>query len=226
MTRALFHADARLIGVVAYAMPPLVIVGFVLLGLVVGDVPRMLVGGLEAGVPLAAALAVSSIVASEPALELQLSGPRGFRPAALRRIAALTAWCAAVSAVAWTLALVTGLADAWRPAVDPLTSQLTWASSLAVFVGAGMLLPLALGSRSTAAGTLGLAWILAFTFHVPWIEAAGWRLGFPFFTVFAPAVPDWLPNRLALLGIGAAAVALATVFLGAGERLLRAEEAA
>jgi hypothetical protein len=218
--------EARLLGRAAYAVPPLVLLGFAALGLIVGrGEARVVTAGLEAGVPLAAGIAAASLVAGEPALELQLGMPGGYRPAALRRLAILFGWTSIVSFVGWLVADAAGLVAAWGPDVGSAAAQLTWLAPLAFFTAAGALAAIVLRGRAASAGLLGTLWVAGLVLKDP-IAATPWlHAWYPFMTTFEPRTPDWVVTRLVLLVVAAILTASLAVCLRAGEWLLASEDA-
>ncbi len=222
--RELVGLEARLLGRAAYAVPALVLIGFAALGLVVGrGEARVVTAALEAGVPLAAGIAAASLVATEPALELQLGMPGGYRPAALRRLAILFVWASLVSFAGWLAADMAGLLAAWGPDVGPAAAQLTWLAPLAFFVAAGALAAVVLRARAAAAGLIGTLWVAGLVLPVaatPWLRA--W---YPFMTIFDPRTPDWLVTRLVLLLVAGTLILILARCLRAGEWLLASEDA-
>ncbi len=225
MRTELLRLEARLVGLAAYAAPPLILIAFAALGVIARREGNMVVAGLETAVPLATGIAAASMVSQEPSLELQLGMPGGYRPAALRRLAILFAWSSLVSLAGWAVGNAAGLVPVWGPIGGPVAAQLTWLAPLAFFIAAGALAAIVLRARATAIGLLAFLWVAGHIFHgavasVPWLHA--WV---PFLTTYAPDDPQWLPTRLALVAVAGVAVAGLTLSLRAGEWLLASEDA-
>lgn len=222
---ALLRRDASLVGMAAYVAPPLALLGFAGLGVLAPEPARLAMAGLETGVPLAAGIVAASVVATDPALELQLSVPGGFRPAAVRRLAAIVAWAGVVSAIPWGVGAATGLLGERMPTAGAVTAHLAWLAPLVAFTAAGALLALVARSRAFAAAVLSIFWVIGHAAHglfedTPWLRA--W---YPFLTTYAPHEADWLVTRLTLLGIGLAAAVALWLGLTASEWILGSEDA-
>jgi hypothetical protein len=207
-----------------YLAAPVTLLGFAALGVLFGSTARLVVAGLETGVPLAAGLATASLLAAEPALELQLSVKGGVRPAIVVRAAALFTWSALCSATALLLAQLSGLFGDRLPSVGPVLLQLLWLAPLAAFIVAGILLAVAFRSRAMASGALMTFWVAGHSFHDVFVSSPPLRAWYPFLTVYAGDAPDWVATRLTLLGLAAVSAAVAAAWLGAGEWLLAAED--
>lgn len=223
-TLARVRLDALLVGRAPYIVPPLVLGAVVLLTLITPDDARLATASIEAIVPLVAGLVTASLLATERSLELQLSTPRGFRPAALRRLGLVFGYAAAFSMAGWLAFSALGLTRGWQPPVGPLAAQLIWLPSLAAFTVGGALVGVALRSRTGAASAVALFWLAGLFFKDVFETTAPLRSVFPFLTTFEPAAADWLATRLAMLGIAGAAALVLAVWLGAGEWLLGGED--
>ncbi len=216
--------DAALNGKAAYLVAPGVVLAAAAVGLLFRDSARLITAALETAVPLVAGIFAASLLASEPSLELQLSTPRGFRPAALRRLAILIGWTAGVCLVGWWIADLAGALSGWRPPVGALESQLLWLPSLAAYSIGGSLLAVALRSRSSAVSAIALFWVASHAFHdvmttTPWL-----RVWYPFLTTYEPGASDWAITRLVLLAAALVATVALVAWLGAGEWLLSGED--
>lgn len=171
------------------------------------SVSRMLAAYLEAGLPLAAALATANIVTDDPALDLHLSLKTGYLTTVLRRLGALVGLSAALAALWTSTMFLLGLWGPWVP--EPYwRGQLVWLSPLLFFVTLGCVLAVLLRSRSAAGAVLGGYWLGSMLFK-DYLFAIGWLKPFyPFATLRAPGAGFWLGNRLALI-LTAAALFLA-----------------
>lgn len=218
MKLALIHYELRGLRWTALAMPAGVLLGFAslaglmhLLGAADQQVARMLVAAIEAGLPLAAGVAVAGIAVDDPAIALQLTLPTSYRTTLARRFALLVAWTGSW-AVGWTAVLhLTGLWGRWAP--EPfLLGQLVWLAPLLWLVAAGATLALLSGSRAAAGAILGGLWVIEHLFRELFLTSEWLRLAFLFATIYAPGTNFWLSNRVALIG--------AAVVLAIGARLL------
>ena len=216
--------EAMLGGRWSYLAAPLALAGFAALGVLFGSTGRMITAGLETGVPLAAGLAAASMLASEPALELQLAIPGGVRPAILIRVGAVFGWSALVSAIAWLAADLSGAFASRVPAGGPVVAQLTWLAPLAGFTVAGALLAVAFRSRAMASGSLMAFWVAGHAFHDAFESEPLLRSWYPFLTTYAVDASDWAATRLVLVGLTTATLVGLGACLGAGEWLLASED--
>jgi hypothetical protein len=215
---------AGLIGNAAYIVPPAVLLAAVGLGLIIPDNARLLTAALESAVALVVGIFAASALASEPALELQLSMPGGFRPAAFRRLLILCAWSAVVSFLAWWILDVTGALAGWRPRADALESQLVWLPSLVAYAVGGWLLAIVLRSRSSAVSAVALFWVASHFFNDVFVTTPWLRVWFPFLTSYEPMASDWATTKLVLLVAALVAIVPLAVLLGANEWLLGGED--
>lgn len=200
--------ELRRLGRVGLALPVLIALPFVAMAAVVyfsgggeSAIERLLAAYLELGLPLAAGLIASQIIADDPAVDLQLSLRTNYRTTVLRRLALSVGW-AALFAAAWTAALsATGLL--WEQLPESLLlGGLTWAAPLLFFVGAGALLALVFKSHTASVAILGGLWVVEAAFPTL-VVARDWLLPFYLFaTVRIPGAGTefWLSNRLTLLG--------------------------
>jgi hypothetical protein len=207
--------ELRRLGRVGLLLPALTAVPFALFAAFMqlsGSEPpqlsRMLAAYLEAGLPLAAGLAAASVVAEDPALDLQLSFETRYRTTVLRRLGALLS-ISALCAVLWSSALrLSGLWGAWVR--EPFVwGQLVWLSPLLFCAALGAVLALLLRGRTAAGAVLGGLWLVQMLFAGHFLTNGWLRPFYLFATLRAPGADFWLDNRLALVG---AAVALLAVF--------------
>lgn len=206
--------EIRHLGWLSFALPCLVLLlctGLAALATVLGgsreQAARLLVAGLEMGLPYAAGIAAATVITRDPAIALQLSSPTGARRTIGRRIGLLTGWMALL-ALATTLVLYAlGPWQPWVP-VGLLPGQLVWLAPLAWFTGAGLVLGLVLGSQTTASALLSGLWVFTAISASVMLAIPVLRLEYPFLTTVAPGVDFWLANRVVVLatGIGLAAL--------------------
>lgn len=220
--------EARALGWLGLAMPPLVLVVFGGLAWLVGaaDAPagrvgRVVTAGLELGLPLAAGFVAATLIAEEDAVELHLSLPTRYPVTVVRRLGLLTAWSGGVALLAAVAAEAAGL---WEVPGSFLVGQLGWLAPLLWFVAVGAALALLLGGRAASAALLGGVWAIQNLF-AGFFEESGWlRPLFLFATTYAPGADFWLANRLSLIGIAALAAVGGWLLLHGGEALLAGED--
>lgn len=223
--------EIRHLGWLSFALPCLVLLLFAglaalvaLLGAPREQVARLLVAGLEMGLPYAAGIAAAAVITRDPAIVLQLSTPTGARRTIGRRIGLLTAWVALL-ALATTLALAAlGLWQQWVP-VGLWPGQLVWLAPLAWFTGAGLVLGLLLGSQTTASALLSGLWVFTAIAATVALGIPGLRLEYLFLTTVAPDADFWLANRMVVLATGIALAALAGVLSTMSQLHARGEAA-
>jgi hypothetical protein len=216
--------DAGLLGKAAYFVAPGVVLAAAGFGLLFRDSARLITAALETAVPLVVGIFAASVLASEPALELQLSTPYGFRPAALRRLSILFGWSAAVCLAGWWIADATGALAGWRPPADAVESQLLWLPSLAAYAVGGCLLAVVLRSRSAAVSAVALFWVGGHAFHDVFTTTPWLRFWYPFMTTYEATASDWATVRILLLAAAAVAIVPLAAMLGVGEWLIGGED--
>jgi hypothetical protein len=223
--------EIRHLGWLSFALPCLVLLLFAglaalvtLLGAPREQAARLLVAGLEMGLPYAAGIAAAAVITRDPAVALQLSSPTGARRTIGRRIGLLTGWMALL-ALATTLALgALGLWQQWVP-VGLWPGQLVWLAPLAWFTGAGLVLGLVLGSQTTASALLSGLWVFTAMSAGVVLAIPVLRLEYLFLTTVAPDVDFWLANRGVVLATGIGLAALAGVLSTMSELYARGEAA-
>jgi hypothetical protein len=178
-------------------------------------VSQLLATAPEWGLPLAAGVIASSVVAREPTVDLHLTLETRYRTTVVRRLAVLVGWTALAS-FAWCAVLwAAGLWQSWVPG-SFLLGQLSWLAPLLWFVSLGSLLALVLRSRAAGGAILGGLWTAEHLFGGLMILNDGLSRFFLFATTYTQALkmgPDWwLENRLVLL-VSALAMALCVVAL-------------
>lgn len=221
--------EGRRLGVGSLAMPLLVLALFVGLAgvMAVGGessrrVGRMLVAGLELGLPLAAGFASATLVSHDPSVELHLTLPTRYRATVVRRLALLTGWTGLVAAATAVAMLAAGL---WVVPGPFLVGQLAWLAPLLWFVALGAALALLFRGRAASAGSLAGIWVLQNLFGGVFVEARWGRPWFLFATTYAPGADFWLANRGTLMG-GAVAIGLGVwLLLRQSEALLTGGDA-
>lgn len=225
MAAQLIRYELRRLGWIGLLTPALVaslFCGLALLmtlgGVEKAQVSRILVAGLELGLPLAAGVVAAGIVAEEPAMDLQLALFTRYRTTLLRRLALLVAWTS-LFAFAWSVALeISGLWSLWMP--EPfLVGQLVWVSPLLWFVAVGTAVALILGGHSVSGALLGGLWTFEILFRDLFLEKDWLRPEFLFATTYTPDAEYWLSNRLALIST-ALVVGLAVWLLSSRTELM------
>lgn len=220
--------EARIVGLWVLALPAFVAGLFTIAAGMMAfkqaqhiDIQHMVMTGLEGALPLVAGIGVATIVAHEPALELQLSMPLPYRRVALVRCGLLLTLTAFIEG-----GVIFVLARAWPWALskDGGAWLLAWLPTLFWFAGWGALLALLLRSRAASAAILGVIWVIELAFHGIFPQY-GWTTPlYVFATMFSPDAPFWLLNRLELLGTGILLFIAVWLYLSNAEWRLRGEE--
>jgi uncharacterized membrane protein YwaF len=174
--------------------------------------------GLEIAAPLAAALPAAWTVASEPAVELQLSVPTPYRATVMKRLAITLAWsallCLGVASALW----VPGW---WRLSIGFWAAQLTWLSPLLCLLATAVLAVLVLRSPSAAGGLVAVVWLLNIIVFGAFLSNRWLRNLHLFATTYAgPGASFWPSNRLVLAAGGLLALVAAWPLLCRSEHLL------
>lgn len=179
---------------------------------------------LEALLPLAAGIALSSVLSADTAIELQLSLPTSYRTTLARRVGLVLASTAALCALAALVMTSTGL---WRAPHGPWSAQLSWLAPALALSGVSLLLAAVSVDAGFAAAVVAGLWVGQQAYR-PWFAAHPWTHRwylFPDTRGGVVANPDWAANRLTLLGVGVLALAAAWLVLSSTERLLLASSA-
>jgi hypothetical protein len=165
--------------------PILILVGTVLiaLGLLAfqKNITLVFLTELEVFLPLAAGVAVGSITAQEPALELQLTMPSKYSTTGLLRTLLIFVWIAFLAWLSLTFCLAFKFLDlpnftqTWSPILLYLVLQLLWFAPLAWFVTMGFCLAQFTNSRTTSGAILGAFWLIdilssGVIIETPWLK--------------------------------------------------------
>jgi hypothetical protein len=185
---------------------------------------RILLGGLEMAVPLAAAVACSSLIGRDPARELQLTAPTPYRVTLLRRMTVVLGWAAAVAAPTAAVLIATGWWARWPANHGVYAGQLTWMAPTLGLSGLGFAAGAVLRSPGAAGAIVTTVWAIQQFFGDAAQEHLPGRMLYLFATTRGAAPGDWTANRLTLLGTGAALITFALILLGRSERLIGEED--
>jgi hypothetical protein len=225
---ASWRGEIRILGMTAFAIPAIVaisLIGFAALlrarSVSADFVNSLLVATLEAFLPLAAAIVLTTVASKDDALEVQLSLATAYRKTVARRVALLLGWIMAVELVATLTTLVlfpTALPESGFALILLWLAPTLWLSAV------GILLALFLRSRATAVALLGVVWVVQLAFH-GYFTSFGWtRPWFLFATLTTPSAPYWQLNRLELIATGVACLILSWLYLRNNEWRFRAED--
>ncbi|WP_432976899.1 hypothetical protein [Dactylosporangium sp. CA-233914] len=225
----LWRYEARRAGWAALLGPPIAValgVAAALANPLPGDTntARILLGGLEMAVPLAAGVACASLVGRDPATEIQLTAPTPYRVTLLRRMAVTLGWTAAVAVLTAAVLIATGWWSRWPANHGVLAGQLTWAAPAVGLSGLGFAAGAVFRSPAAAGALVTTLWAIQQFFAGLAQEHLPGRLLYLFATTRGTVPGDWTANRLALLAAGIAFTGLALVVLRRPERLINEED--
>ena len=229
MNVALWRHEVRRAGWPAIVTPAVVVVAMLGMAavMVAGSAPsdtvgRLLVAGLEVGLPLAAGIGAAALVGRDPAIELQLSAPTPYRVTVLRRLAITVAGPVLLAAAGTTVLRATG----WWPAVHlGASSVLVWLGPVAWLSALGAFLAVGLRSAAAASGLIAGVWLAEQLFAGLFAAHAAGRALYLFPTTWLPGMPGWPVNRAVLLATAAVLLAGACLLLSRPHRLLTEEDA-
>lgn len=181
---------------------------------------RILLGILEMALPLAVGVGCASLVGRDPAAEIQLTMPTPYRFTLLRRLTLTLGWAAVIAALTAVVLIATGWWERWPANHGAFAGQLTW---LAPTLGLGAV-GFAAGALFRSPASAGAVVTSLWTFQQVFADLAQrhypGRLLYLFATTRGAVAGDWLANRLTLVGVAAALLALALIGLGRAERLI------
>lgn len=219
--------EVRILGPVLFLVPLALgvlfagMAGMLLVGNVVHSfIASVLIAALEACLPLAAAIVLSTVAVQDASLELLLAMPAAYRWIVFLRFGLILGWTLLVELLS-TLALYAFLP--WVPAESLAAGQLTWLAPSLWLAGVGIFLSLVLRSRASCGAILGSIWILQLTLHDYFAQQNWTRPWFLFATLFTPNASFWLTNRLELIAL--ALLAASWWFLRSPERRFFGEDA-
>ncbi|MFB9441903.1 hypothetical protein Dvina_51140 [Dactylosporangium vinaceum] len=226
---SLWRYEARRAGWAALLGPPIAValgVAAALASPLPGEstTARILLGGLEMAVPLAAGVACASLVGRDPATEIQLTAPTPYRVTLLRRMAVTLGWTAAIALLSAAVLIATGWWDRWPASHGPLVGQLIWAAPTAGLSGLGFAAGALLRSPAAAGALVTTLWTIQQCFAGPAQEHLPGRLLYLFATTRGAKPDEWTANRLTLLATGAVLTAVAFTVLRRSERLIGEED--
>lgn len=198
---------------------------------------HILLAGVEMLLPTVAGIITASMLASDDALELQLTTPRPYRRTALLRLALISGWMACLAALGLGgIALfrqldVPAFAISWPIALRIVVVQGVWFAPLCWLVAVGFLVAALMRSRTASGAVLGGLWLIDIVF-VGTIAQTTWLrplLLFPASLLLFPATHIsreaftryWLDTRVALVATALVVLPIAWLLLRNSERLLK-----
>lgn len=181
---------------------------------------RNLLGVLEMAVPLAAGVGGASLVGRDPATEVQLAVPTPYRSTLLRRLVVTLGWAALVAALLAVGLIATGWWERWPASHGAFTGQLTWLAPTLGLGAVGFAAGAVFRGPAAAGAVVTSLWMFQQIFADLVQQHYPGRLLYLFATTRGAVPGDWAANRLTLIGVAVALVALALVVLNRAERLI------
>ena len=225
---ACLYGEARILGMTPFFVPALTAVSligfaaFLRVRAVNSDfVNALVVATLEAFLPLAAGIVLTTVAAKDDAIEVQLSLPTPYRTTVARRVALVLAWVIATESAA------TAVVALWFPAAltkSGLDAILVWLAPTLWLSALGVLLALFLRSRATAVAILGVIWVVQLAFHGYFATFEWTRPWFLFATLYTPTASYWQVNRLELIATAIAGLVVSWMYLHNSEWRFRGED--
>jgi hypothetical protein len=183
----------------------------------------LVVGSVEACIPLIAGVAATALTAKDPALELLLTYPTEYRKLVFFRLGVLLVWTAFVELIATTI--LSSLQPQILASQKPLwLLHLTWIAPLLWWIALGALSALLLKSRAMGGAVVGSLWIIQLSFHGYFVAHQWSRSWFLFATLFSAHEAYWLANRLIVSGLALILFAITWCYLRNTERRFFGEE--
>lgn len=235
------YYEVKLLGKRAILTPFLLIIGFILLAFLLNarhvDPARALLGGVEMMLPIAIGSMVGTVIAQDPALELQLTVPRRYHRTSILRFLCLLVLGVVLSLIyidtlaAIHMLYLPSFTRQWSPLSLFLVTQLIWLAPLLWCMAAGGCFSLLLQSRTAGVALLGAIWIAEIVFK-DFIALSDWLrpfLLFPSTLLDFPstnATPEqynmyFLQPHYELLGITILILITSWLLLRNAERMLK-----
>jgi hypothetical protein len=225
---ASWRGEVRILGMTAFALPTLSAIGMIGFAAILRtrgvnpDFVNALLGAtLEAFLPLAAGIILTTVAAKDDALEVQLSLATPYRVTVARRVTLLLGWIIATECIASGVIAVVFPAALPKSGVDLV---LLWLAPTLWLSAVGLLLALLLRSRATATALLGVVWVIQLAFHGYFASYDWTRPWFLFATLYTPAATYWRLNRLELIATAIVGLDVCWMYLRNSEWRLRGED--
>jgi hypothetical protein len=225
---ACLFGEARILGVTAFLVPALTAVSLIGFAVVlriravnIDFVNALVLATLEAFLPLAAGIVLTTVAAKDDAIEVQLSLPTPYRNTVSRRVALILGWF-----IATELAATAVIARSFPSALTKsgLDSILLWLAPTLWLAAIGVTLALFLRSRATAVAILGVVWVVQLAFHGYFASYEWTRPWFLFATLYTPDAAFWQLNRLELIATAIAGLVVSWMYLRNNEWRFRGED--
>lgn len=232
--------ELQLMGKRVILTPVVVILAYALIAAYIHyrniDPARFLASSLEILLPLAAAIIVTTITSSDPAIELQLTFPKKYHTTVIGRLGLIAIWTlciALISCITFSALHLGFIPQQSQPFAVPLAflvAQLVWLAPLLWLVGIGLCLAMLTRNRAASTAVLSSIWLLEIIFKDYLVSTDWLHPVFLFPTTLIPlagTIPQqyyhlWLSSRFEVLGTGLVFVCLGWLLLHDPEGLLKA----
>jgi len=199
---------------------------------------------IEACLPLAASIIISSLIAREPVLELHMTLPAAYRNTGLLRLGLLLltfGLCACLSLGVVRMLdfwFLPRFILSWSPAAQWGINQLIWLAPLLWFSAAGLCLTMITKNSAVSSGILAGIWLSELVLWGPFLNTPWLRALYPFPTTMwiyqGPGIslpewffdPVWLYSRLEMLALASGLFFMGWLLLHHLEGLLKGTTAA
>jgi hypothetical protein len=225
---ASWRGEAQILGVTTFLIPALTavsLIGFAALlrarAVNAGFVNDLLVASLEACVPLAGGIVLTTAAAKDDAIEVQLSLATPYRNTVTRRVALILCWVIATEFAATVVISVLFPSALMKSGLDAI---LLWLAPILWLSAAGVMLAYVLRSRATAVAILGVLWVVQLAFHGYFASYEWTRPWFLFATLYTPTATYWQLNRLELITTAIVGLAVSWMYLRNSEWRFRGED--
>jgi len=223
-----WRGEAQILGMTAFLIPALTavsLIGFAALlrarAVNPDFVNTLLVATLEACLPLAAGVVLTTAAAKDDAIEMQLSLATPYRNTVARRVALILCW---VIATEFAATVVIGVLFPSALTKSGLDVILLWLAPTLWLAAIGVLLALFLHSRATTVAMLGVVWVVQLAFHGYFASYEWTRPWFLFATLYTPDATYWQLNRLELIVTAIVGLAVSWMYLRNSEWRFRGED--
>ncbi len=177
---------------------------------------------IEAVLPLVSALIGSSMVLTDPLLELHYTLPRPLWRTQLERLGLLVVFLAGLYGVFVSLTWFLGVP--WIGWSSWPTGGLGWLGLTLFWLGLALFSSAGLHSATAGGGLVALIWLSTTFMQNSFLSSFWSRLIMPQLAIFDPNNADWPLNRLILIGLGLVTTGVAAFWMRRGEYYINSEK--
>jgi hypothetical protein len=220
--------EVRILGPTLFAIPVAVVLAIATFTAMMfaghvehGFIANLLIGNLEALLPLVVGIILTAIAVQDSSLELLLTVGISYRRIAFRRFILIIGWTMLIEVIA-TLLLYAFLPWVLHKAL--LEGQLIWLGPTLWCSGVGIMGTLLLRSRITCVALFACIWIIELVIHGYFAHYSWLQPWFLPATLFNPDASFWLTNRIELIITALLLLTAAWFYLGNSEWRFNGEE--